>query len=46
MSFDSSSFGGGADGGDPELKAFLAVEGQKAKFQVGLTSNMPIICKR
>ena len=36
MSFDNSPFGGGAEGagGDAELKAFLEIEGQKAKFQV------------
>ncbi|XP_071787105.1 mitochondrial import inner membrane translocase subunit Tim8 B-like [Asterias amurensis] len=35
MSFDNSAFGGGAEGagGDAELKAFLEIEGQKAKFQ-------------
>ncbi|XP_022084535.1 mitochondrial import inner membrane translocase subunit Tim8 A-like [Acanthaster planci] len=33
MSFDRSSFGGGSGGEDAELKEFLAVEGQKAKFQ-------------
>ena len=42
MSFDGSSFGGGAEGGDAELKAFLEIESQKAKFQVSSTSKFKV----